>query len=103
MNSSSLRVFVEILSLTLHISDTSEISSGVVVHGSGYPNTFLVGVVRRRSLGFVVSSSTSTRPTRAGLSGLDLGLGLGFGVSERTSLTASSSALGGDLETVGWW
>lgn len=158
---------MEILSLWLHISDTSEISSGVVParlwpDGSGHLGqvTGLVGCSRcsvfgsscllisipgmglglglqartwpdgsgymspitgkegffgeRIRFGLVGCSSSSvfgslclliSIPGMGSGSGLGLGLGLGLEVSERTSLTVSSSDLGGDLEMQGncWW
>lgn len=113
---------METLSLMLHISDESEISSGIAQAGatgvgSGdptwVPGRVFFGVIG--IFGLVGPSSSTTTSTswysvsgttflgifNSGVgskSGVGLVLGLGFGVSERTSLTDSSSGLGGDLE-----
>uniref|UniRef100_A0A7C9ANZ6 Uncharacterized protein n=1 Tax=Opuntia streptacantha TaxID=393608 RepID=A0A7C9ANZ6_OPUST len=108
----------------LHISERSEISSGVAQAGatgvgSGdpgrIPGRVFFGV--RRIFGLVGASSNSTSASGYSVFGVTflgivnsglgsesgLGWGLGFGVSERTSLTDSSSGLGGDLEMQGNW
>lgn len=117
---------METLSLMLHISDKSEISSGIAQAGATgvgsevpawVPGRVFFGV--RGIFGLVGPSSSTTTSTSwysvSGMTflgilnsgvgskssvgvGVDLGLGLGLGVSERTSLTDSSSGLGGDLE-----